>query len=644
MFASVSSYLPGLNFFYHPQPNSQTKTSNIFIPLVESPVQQSLDHSFIPIEMSTLLPQTTEELNKQWDALVDELTKKLIASSPDEESRKNFEAILSKLSFENIEKFFNHLIDNSVECSIDASIIQLLPLEQVIDQLKGKLPHFRGIEEWMEAVAASLPNEPTIFSSEKQHEHSRSRNVVTRFFPNLMNTFLRTFDLFDGARPPDTLYEYGVLVTLYFHFFKLPYFLFQGLSAFQTTPLNVLITGTCVLAMGAGLLYTYLRWIKKCPEKVSYCENLTEKMQQEPPDPVLCRDLEYAKALSCMGTGNGPTGINLVIIGEPGAGKTEWTKGLIQRLPDKKVFRFQNTHLFGVSSSVTSVSEKISEAFREVESYEQEVVFIFDEQGDAFDDRPKDLTICLKPALEKKKIQFIAVMTMEQWEELKKKDKSFEERYKPIVLEPMDKKQTKEVLFQRVQRHAPDIGITSEMLDKIIEETDQIKNHVQPRKAVNRLDEWINQIRNFNPADYKPKHLIDAELELANLKGEFALNYGLSTDPFSVEYQKHDKEIQATQAKVEEIRKEVEEQKVLIKKVIDLQKRQRQYARRAKQLVREVTVNPSLPQEKKEALQKEFIFTEFFACRKIKRLIDQMLTLLPPDLPIYGGNDLQKTV
>lgn len=218
MFASVSSYLPGLNFFYHPQPNSQTKTSNIFIPPVESPVQPSLDHSFVSIEMSTLLTQTTEELNKQWDALLDGLTKNLIASSPDEESRKNFETILSKLSFENIEKFFNHLIDNSVECSIDASITQVLPLEQVIDQLKEKLPHFRGIEEWMEAVAASLPNEPTIFSSEKQHEHSRSRNVVTRFFPNLMNTFLRTFDLFDGARPPDTLYEYGVLVTLYFHF------------------------------------------------------------------------------------------------------------------------------------------------------------------------------------------------------------------------------------------------------------------------------------------------------------------------------------------------------------------------------------------------------------------------------------------
>lgn len=593
-----------------------------------------------PIQLTDLALQYKEELNQKWDHHLKQVLDALIQQQGiplDETQKQNLQQIFEKLSFENITMFFDHLVEKAAENDTRELVeiaLEAVPLHPMINLLKEKYPqNFVELEEWIQTVASCLPEElPPTMSREEHLEASRSSNVVTRFFPNLSHIFLRAFDLFDTARPPDTLYEYGVLVTLYFHFFQIPYILFQGLSALLTSPVHVVVTATSILGMAVGLLYVYLRWGQKRPEKVSYCENRSEKFQRGEFEPVLCREAEYAEGLGCLGNGKHHTRVNFVIIGEPGCGKTEWINGLPAHLPDKTIYAFQNSQLFGGGFSSKSAAEKMEDAFRDVRFYENEVVFVCDELGDAFANNPKDLAAFLKPVLGNRSIQFIAVMTKEQWEGVKKEDKAFEERFKPITLEPTQDVQTERILADRVRRCAKDIYVTHAALLKIIEETNKLQGHSQPRKAIGVLNELINKVHQFNPENYSTPELRAAQDELSNLLLQSAWSDHPLRDPFSESSKKYLEKLNEAKEKVACLEAVVNTQKELIRKIVKCFRHDKYYQEMMHSAARQLTSPRLLEEPEKERLQKRFVFSNFFAFQKLKSSIDKLLKELRDDV------------
>ena len=107
-------------------------------------------------------------------------------------------------------------------------------------------------------------------------------------------------------------------------------------------PKIVLVTALVILAAVVAGVFIYLKYIKKCPTEVMFCENLSKKYQREGLKSVLGRDEEYAKVLSLLAMGQPDKGGNVVVVGKPGVGKSVFMEGLAEKLSHVQVFKFNN--------------------------------------------------------------------------------------------------------------------------------------------------------------------------------------------------------------------------------------------------------------------------------------------------------------
>ncbi len=640
MLTSLLSYLPEIQIFKNFSANLEAKTPlSLFsflpsIPFFNPSSSNSKRSAFQAhhIDLLQLASKSQKNLNDEWESHLDQVLKDIhnVQESSDltSEDKENSTAIIKKLSPDNLALFFQHLATFSIDHNEDKLIDEILnaiPLDSLQDIVKDKLPQgFSTLDAWIQQVAASLPSETStpVRSSEDQMRASRSRNVVTQFFPNMGNVFLRAFNLFDAPRPPDTLYEYGVLVTLYINFFKLPYFLVKSVDNFTTSPLHTLVISTLIIGMAVGLLYTYLRWLKPCPETLSYCKRLSNDLQHG--EPVLCRDTETQKIIGCLGTKSENARMSFAVIGEPGIGKTTWKEGLAAKLPHMKFFDFENAKLFGMGSSVISAAEKMEQSFQEVRFHENEVVFCFDELGDAIKFKPGDITTIFKSILGRnRQVQLIAFITTDQWEELLKMDKAIGERFRPIHFAPMNDSQTEQVLYERMRRQGSEMSFSYQAIIKIIDETNKDEEHCQPRKAVNLLDELMNRIDYFDINNYKVPEQYMAEETLKNLEAQSKCSDSPLRDPSSKACKVHLENIQKAKEEIEKRKKETEEVKtnaIQLKKALaqdrHLQQMMNSSARQ---------INSEKPKETEtDLLKKRFAFANFFGLKKLSEVIGEL--------------------
>lgn len=375
----------------------------------------------LPTAFARINNLSPEKLNNSWSIYLKEVSEEILNHS-DLRSHPDLKKVLNSLESKNLELFFEKLASAEIEkpsVSAVEETLKLIDIHQMEACLKTKNPFFKDAKAWASEFHTVEKKQvsPMIAAT------GNTQNVVTRFFPNLFHIFLKAFNLFDSEKPPATLYEYGVLATMYFQFFSLAYFLIKGLSSLMG-PIHTMLTSTLILGLTVGAIYAYFRWIKKCPKQVIFCENISDKHRQGKLHPVIGREEEFRQALACLNDTQKGTTVNLLIVGEPGVGKSEFLNGLAQRISNREVFWFKTWSLFGAPNAFQSPGEKVEEAFREVRGFEQKVIFLCPELGDA-----KELTTFLKPVLSNESIQFVGEMTRQQYEDLKKERYSFRKTF-----------------------------------------------------------------------------------------------------------------------------------------------------------------------------------------------------------------------
>lgn len=581
------------------------------------------------------------ELNRRWSQHLEQVSKELLAfpglAKLDAALvRAQLKKVLDSLELKNLELFFDKLAQAEIarpSAKEVEEIMKLIDLRKVEALLKSKNPFFKDGKDWAKEHAEQLGERPSASKPAMAEQSQRTRNVVTRFFPNLAHVFLRGFNLFDTDRPPATLYEYGVLITMYFHFFYLPYLLFKVLSTVIASTATVLLTATVIMGLTVGVLYAYLRWIKKCPKQVIYCENLSEKNRKRQLHPVVGREEEFRQALACLNDAGKGSTMHLLLVGEPGVGKTEFMNGLAQRLTHREVYKFKNWALFGAPNAAQSPGEKMEESFQEVRGFSSKTVFFCDELGDA-----KELPNFLKPVLSNESIQFVGAMTREQYENLKRNDRAFEERFKPIFLNPTDKKQTIRILNEKMRRCAPNISYSQNALEKIFD-LSQNQGYCQPRKAVSILDELINRVRQFRIDGYATPEFYTAQDALNCLKSRgFGFDSPLRR-PLTKECVDYLSDCNKARQRLEACERQVNQQRQQARRMKELLGRERGLECSIDDKARHLAQNKGAAQE-----LRRFLFDSFFHYPRLAEMIEKIAAGVNPGLPLRIDEPLVRKV
>jgi ATP-dependent Clp protease ATP-binding subunit ClpC len=279
--------------------------------------------------------------------------------------------------------------------------------------------------------------------------------------------------------------------------------------------------------------------------------NLNKKISQETNFALIERDHEIERMVQILSR---KTKNNPVLLGEPGVGKTALVEGLARRINDRKVPEWlidkqilsldianliAGTMFRGeFESRIKSIIEETIEA--------KDVILFVDELHSAVgagigSGGGPTLTDILKPYLARGEISVIGATTADEYRTIIKKDKAFERRFQPIVVEEPDYSQVIKILrgIKVMYENYHNCLFPEEMLPRLVTLADRfLPERYFPDKAIDLLDECLvrcriqNMEKNLEDKD-KEKSWAELEkqiLELIKQKNEAILeqNFELS--------------------------------------------------------------------------------------------------------------------
>jgi len=175
-----------------------------------------------------------------------------------------------------------------------------------------------------------------------------------------------------------------------------------------------------------------------------YCVNLTEKAKTTT-DPLIGRDKEI---FTIAHTLNKRKKCNVLLIGEPGVGKTAVIEGLAQRINNGLVPKtLLNKEIFGLDVGTLMAGckyrgdfeEKIRDILAELVEKPNAILFIDEAHqmtsGEGSGQMGMSLSSMLKPVLSRGAIKVIAAITWEEYRKNIAKDKALERRFRIVQVD-----------------------------------------------------------------------------------------------------------------------------------------------------------------------------------------------------------------
>lgn len=235
--------------------------------------------------------------------------------------------------------------------------------------------------------------------------------------------------------------------------------------------------------------------------------DLTDQARQGLLDPVVGRDKEIERLIHILlrRTKNNP-----IIIGAAGVGKTAIVEGMAKAIVEgsapkdfleKRIIQLDISSLIAGATHRGEFEERLRDVIKEVQIAEGQVILFVDEIhtliGTGDTEGALDASNIIKPFIARGKLQIIGATTTAEYRKYFEKDKAFERRFQPILVEEPSEEIAFEMLkiLQSKYENFHKVKISDEAVKQAVHLSKKyIGQRFLPDKAVDLLDEAAAQV------------------------------------------------------------------------------------------------------------------------------------------------------
>lgn len=230
--------------------------------------------------------------------------------------------------------------------------------------------------------------------------------------------------------------------------------------------------------------------------------NINEEVKKGKIDPVIGRDEEIRKIIQILAR---KTKNNVILIGEPGVGKTAILEGLAERivkddvpntLKNKEIYELDMGSLVAGAKYRGEFEERLKAVLNKIKSSEGQIILFIDEihliVGAGRADGAMDASNMLKPMLARGEIDCIGATTLNEYREYIEKDRALERRFQPVLVSEPTVSDSISILRGLKERFESFHGvkITDNALVAAVTLSDRyLTNRFLPDKAIDLVDE-----------------------------------------------------------------------------------------------------------------------------------------------------------
>ena len=271
-----------------------------------------------------------------------------------------------------------------------------------------------------------------------------------------------------------------------------------------------------------------------------FCTNLSLLAKQRKIDPVIGREEEIENIQLVLARRNK---CNVLMVGEPGVGKTAIAEGIARKIFEKKVPKFIQDHqvytldisaLLAGSKYRGDFEERIKAVLAALEKKGKIILFIDEahmmQGAGAANQSSNDLANILKPILTKGVIKLIASTTWEEYRKHFEKDRALMRRFQRITVDEPSQEVTIKILkgIKKYYEKHHNVKITDAAIDQAVKlSIKYMPDKKLPDKAIDILDcasaryklkddpetDGVEQIVDLEQVTYELSKMINMPLE-----------------------------------------------------------------------------------------------------------------------------------
>ena len=316
------------------------------------------------------------------------------------------------------------------------ALLQHAPFRACLIKFGVEINHFdRDLSKYLDSLTKLVKDDPNL--------QPRKTNALERVFNRAL-----TQVLFTGRRTVTTADLYLAIMSesnSHAHYFLLKYGVTKNeFVKFWDANYNHASAGSITNQQADEILE-------------EYCTNLTRLATEDRLEPVIGRDSEIEEMVTVLAR---RFKANVLMVGDPGVGKTAIVDGLAQRIAKNDVPEFLKGHevwsleigsLLAGSKYRGEFEEKLKEVIKALEAKKNCVLFIDEAHtmkgAGASGNSSLDFANMIKPSITKGTLKVVANTTWEEYYESFEKDRALMRRFYRLTVDEPDHNTTEQILI-----------------------------------------------------------------------------------------------------------------------------------------------------------------------------------------------------